>query len=106
MFTPKLRASTIGVTRATMDNPLFGPFKYSKPLCTLDISIHVNTVVVSAVLALDTILTDTKKKVVWFSAHISRCKLKPWYSRHIPRCKVAVLVETRSTTIGLLSVIT
>ena len=46
---------------------------------------------VSAVLALDVILTDTKKKV-WFSARVPRCKLMAWYSRHIPRCKVAVLV--------------
>ena len=52
---------------------------------------------VSAVLALDAILTDTKKKV-WFSGHIPRHKLKVWYSRHVPRCKVVALGETRSMT--------
>jgi len=55
----------------------------------------------SAVLALNAILTDTKNKGV-VSGHVPRCKLKVWYSRHIPRWNVAVLGETRSTTIGLL----
>ena len=55
------------------------------------------------VLALDAILSDTKNKnKVWFSGHVPRHKLKVQYSGHILRCKVAVLVETRSTTIGLL----
>ena len=70
-------------------------------VATSDSSIHVNIVVVSAVLALNTILTDTKKKV-WFSGHVAGCKLKVQYSGHISRCRVAVLVETRSVTIGLL----
>ena len=55
-------------------------------VCTSDSLIHVNIVVVSAVLPLDTILTDTKNG----------------FLDTFPRCKVAVLSETRSTTIGLL----
>jgi len=83
------------------------PFKKNgdifKPryVCTSDSSIHVNIAVVSTVLALDAILTDAKKKV-WFSGHIPIHKLKALYSEHIPRRKVAMLIETRSTTIGLL----
>ena len=50
-------------------------------------------VVVSAVLALDMIPTETRRKV-WFSGHTPRYKLKAWYSGHIPRCKVAVLRQT------------
>jgi len=52
-----------------------------------------STVVVSAVLALDMIPTETREKV-WFSGHIPRYKLKAWCSGHIPRCKVAVLSQT------------
>jgi len=55
----------------------------------------------SSVLALNVILTDTKKKV-WFSGHVPRRKLKAWYSGHIPRCQVVVLDQMRSATIGLL----
>ena len=58
-------------------------------------------VVVSAVLALDMIPTETRRKV-WFSGHTPRYKLKAWYSGHIPRCKVAVLSQMRSATISLL----
>ena len=58
-------------------------------------------VVVSSVLALDMIPTETRRKV-WFSGHIPRYKLKAWYSGHIPKWKVAVLSQTRSTTISLL----
>jgi len=58
-------------------------------------------VVVSTVLALDVILTESRKKV-WFSGHIPRYKLKAWYSRHVPRCKVAVRSQMRSATISLL----
>ena len=54
---------------------------------------------VSTVLALDAILTDTKKEGV-VSGHIPRRKLKVWHSEHIPRCKVVVLSETKSTTIA------
>ena len=75
-----------------MAAPLFGPplkngdiFK-PRYVCTSDSLIHVNIVVVSAVLPLDTILTDTKNG----------------FLDTFPRCKVAVLSETRSTTIGLL----
>ena len=59
----------------------------SKYICTLDSLIHFNIVVVSAVLALQTILTDTKEEgaVFW---NILRRNLN---SRHIPRCKVEVL---------------
>ena len=32
----------------------------------------------------------------------SQTQTEGTYSRHVPRCKVAVLVETKSTTIGLL----
>jgi len=75
-----------------MAAPLFGPHQKNgdifKPryVCTSDSLIHVNIVVVSAVLPLDTILTDTKNG----------------FLDTFPRCKVAVLSETRSTTIGLL----
>ena len=43
------------------------PFNKLGYICTSDGSIHVNIVVVRAVLALDAILADTKK--VWFSGH-------------------------------------
>jgi len=71
------RAGTIGVTRAAMDDPLFGPLPKKngdifKPryVCTSDSSIHVNVVTASAVLALNAILiTDTKKGGVVFWTH-------------------------------------
>jgi len=64
-------------------------------------SMYLGQLVVSAVLALDVILTDTKKKV-WFSGHVPRRKLKARYSARIPRCQVAVLGQMRSVTVGLL----
>ena len=64
-------------------------------------SMYLGQFVVSSVLALDVILTDTKKKV-WFSGHVPRRKLKARYSGHIPRCQVVVLDQMRSATIGLL----
>ena len=70
------RASTIGATGMAMTAPLLVPLEKEngdifKPryVCTSDSLIHVNIVVVSTVLTLDTIFTDTKKKV-WFSGHI------------------------------------
>jgi len=74
--------------------PLFGlpckrnaDFFNPRYICTLDSLIHFNIVVISAVLALHTILIDTKEEGVVF-CNILRCNLN---SRHIPSCKVEVL---------------
>ena len=70
--------------------------------CTSDSTIHVNIVMVSTVLALDAILTDAKKRRCGFldtfpDTNWRRCILDTF-----PRCKVMMLVEMRSTTLGLL----
>ena len=49
-----------------MAGPPFGPPSNLEYVCTLDSLIHVNIVMVSAVLALGAILTDTKKEGVVF----------------------------------------
>ena len=54
------RAGAIGATGAAMAIPHFGPLFKPRYVCTSDSSIHVNIVVVSAVLALNVILTDNK----------------------------------------------
>ena len=60
----------------------------------------------SAVLALDTILNDAKKEGVVFWTRSQMKTEGTVFQTHsqmqIPRCKVPVLIETRSTTIGLL----
>jgi len=63
-------------------------------ICTSDGSIHVNIVVVSAILALDAILADTK--MVWFSGHALTESVVFWTRSQMRSWK------TRSTTIGLL----
>ena len=63
---------------------------------------HVNIVVVSAVLALDAILTDTKKGgVVFWTCFQMKTEGTVFWTQSKMQ-KVAVLVEMRSMTIGLL----
>jgi len=97
---------TIGATRVAIATPLFGPLQKKngnifKPryVCTSDSSIHVNIVVVSAVLVLDTILTDTKGVV--FLTH-SQMQTEGMVFRKRSQMQVAVLSELRPMTIGLL----
>ena len=73
-------------------HPTFCPPLKKMPISSSLIRMYLgqfNIVLVSTMLALDAILTDTKMKV-WFSGHILRHKLKAWYSRHIPRCNAEV----------------
>ena len=63
---------------------------------------HVNIVVVSAVLALDVILTDTKKEgVVFWTCFQTKTEGTVFWT-HSKMQKVVVLVEMKSMTIGLL----
>ena len=70
-------------------------------ICTSEDLFHVNIVVVSAVLALDAILSDTKKGgVVFWTCFQMKTEGTVFWTQSKMQ-KVAVLVEMRSMTIGL-----
>ena len=84
--TPLFRGSARGMTEWPWLPHVFAPLQkqWVKPrhVCTSDRSIHVDIAVVSAVLALNVVLTDTKEEGVVFQTrsqmwHLVRRGLRP-----------------------------